>query len=82
MDYLRNGHGATTAAAFSARARPGLRVSMPVSWDDLGKVKSGSQWSIATAREHLSFQTIDPWADYWKAKQTLAKPMQVLGFRR
>ena len=55
---------------------------MPVSWDDLGKVKSGSQWSIATAREHLSFQTIDPWADYWKAKQTLAKPMQVLGFRR
>src|SRR5678815_2424188 len=37
VDYLRNGHGATTAAAFSARARPGLGVSMPVSWDDLGK---------------------------------------------
>ena len=31
VDYLRNGHGQTTAAAFSARARPGLGVSMPVS---------------------------------------------------
>jgi len=34
VDYLGNGHGATTAA-FSARARPGLGVSMPFAWDDL-----------------------------------------------
>ncbi len=80
VDYLRNGHGATTAAAFSARARPGLGVSIPVGWDDLSKLKSGSHWSIITAREHLSFQKTDPWADYWQAKQTLAKPMRVLGF--
>ena len=39
VDYLRNGHGATTAAAFSARARPGLGVSMPVAWDDLAKAQ-------------------------------------------
>jgi bifunctional non-homologous end joining protein LigD len=79
VDYLRNGHGATTAAAFSARARPGLGVSMPVAWEDLAKLKSGSQWTIATAREHLSFQKADPWADYWKARQTLSKPMRILG---
>uniref|UniRef100_UPI003F8461DE non-homologous end-joining DNA ligase LigD n=1 Tax=Cupriavidus ulmosensis TaxID=3065913 RepID=UPI003F8461DE len=30
IDHLRNGHGATTVSAFSARARPGLGVSMPV----------------------------------------------------
>jgi bifunctional non-homologous end joining protein LigD len=82
VDYLRNGHGATTAAAFSARARPGLGVSMPVAWDDLNHLKSGSQWTIANAREHLSFQKTDPWADYWKTKQSLAKPMRVLGFTR
>ena len=35
VDYLRNGHGATTAAAFSARSRPGLGVSMPVAWEEL-----------------------------------------------
>jgi bifunctional non-homologous end joining protein LigD len=80
-DYLRNGHGATTAAAFSARARPGLGVSMPVSWDDLNKLKSGAQWTVTTAREHLSFQQDDPWEDYWKTKQTLTAAMKALGFK-
>ncbi len=81
VDYLRNGHGATTAAAFSARARPGLGVSMPVSWDELAKLKSGAQWTIATAREHLSFQAADPWAAYWKRRQTLTGAMKMLGFK-
>ncbi len=80
VDYLRNGHGATTAAAYSARARPGLGVSMPVSWEELPKLKSGAQWSIVTAREHLSFQATDPWADYWTSKQTLTAAMKTLGF--
>ena len=79
VDYLRNGFGATTAAAFSARSRPGLGVSMPVSWEQLPSLKGGSQWSIATAREYLSFQKTDPWADYWSAKQTLTRPMKILG---
>ncbi len=81
VDYLRNGHGATTAAAFSARARPGLGVSMPVAWDDLASLKSGSQWTVATAREHLSFQQVDPWAGYWKRKQTLGSAMRILGYK-
>ena len=72
IDYLRNGHGQTTAAAYSARARPGLGVSMPVDWGQLQALKSGSQWTIATAREYLSFEQSEPWADYWKSRQTLA----------
>jgi len=79
VDYLRNGYGATTVTAFSARARPGLGVSMPVAWEDLGALKSGSQWTVASAREYLSFEKTDPWADYWKAKQTLGKAMKALG---
>jgi bifunctional non-homologous end joining protein LigD len=79
VDYLRNGHGATTASAYSARARPGLGVSMPVTWDDLPTLKSGAHWTIATAREHLSFQKVDPWAAYWKSRQTLTRAMRTLG---
>jgi bifunctional non-homologous end joining protein LigD len=79
IDYLRNNHGATTAAAYSARARPGLGVSMPVAWDDLGALKRSDQWSVRTAREHLSFQTVDPWADYGAFKQTLAAGLKTLG---
>lgn len=81
VDYVRNGFGATTTAAFSARARPGLGVSMPVAWDDLPKIKSGAQWTIKTAREHLSFQTSDPWADYWTKKQTVKAAMKKLGLK-
>ncbi|WP_353506431.1 hypothetical protein [Variovorax sp. J31P207] len=40
--YRGNGHGATPFAAFSARSRPGLGVSMPVEWDELPKLRSGS----------------------------------------
>ena len=79
IDYLRNGHAQTTAAAFSARSRPGLGVSMPVSWEQLSSLKSGSQWTIVTAREYLSFQKDDPWASYWKARQSLAGAMKTLG---
>lgn len=80
VDYLRNGHGQTTAAAFSARARPGMGVSMPVAWEQLSSLKGGAQWNIATAREYLSFQKDDPWADYAAARQTLTAAMKTLGF--
>ncbi len=79
VDYLRNNHGATTAAAFSARARPGLGVSMPLAWDDLNAIKRSDQWTVRTAREHLSFQSVDPWQDYWGCKQTLTVGLRTLG---
>ncbi len=81
VDYLRNGHGATTAAAFSVRARPGLGVSMPIAWEQLGALKSGAQWTAATAREYLSFQKEDPWAGYGAARQTLTVGLKRLGLK-
>ncbi|GJH12686.1 DNA ligase D [Caballeronia novacaledonica] len=78
VDYLRNGKGQTTAAAFSARARPGMGVSMPVAWEQLADLKSGAQWTVQTAREYLSFQSGDPWAEYWSTKQLLTRAMKRL----
>jgi bifunctional non-homologous end joining protein LigD len=78
VDYLRNGFNATTAAAFSARARPGLGVSMPIAWDELPEIESGAHWTIADARDRLSFQKVDPWTDYWKCRQTLTAAMKAL----
>jgi bifunctional non-homologous end joining protein LigD len=82
VDYLRNNHGATTAAAFSARSRPGLGVSMPLAWDALAALKRSDQWTVRTAREHLSFQSSDPWQDYWTCRQTLGAALKALGVSR
>ncbi|MGN7873383.1 DNA ligase D [Roseateles sp. 22389] len=78
-DYLRNGEGQTTACAFSARARPGLGVSMPIDWDELGELKRADHWTIANARDRLSFQKQDPWQDYWGTRQTLTRGLKLLG---
>jgi len=79
VDYLRNGHGQTTAAAFSVRARAGLGVSMPVSWDQLPDLKSGAHWTVQTARDQLSFQRQDPWETYWSSPQHIDEAMATLG---
>ncbi len=79
IDYLRNGHGQTTACAFSARSRPGLGVSMPIDWEQLADIQGGAHWTIATARDYLSFQQEDPWAGFWKKRQSLGKAIKLLG---
>ena len=78
VDYLRNTQGATTAAAYSARARPGLGVSMPLEWDQLSELKSGAQWTIANAREYVSLRAQDPWKDYATSRQSIATALKTL----
>ena len=48
VDYLRNGETSSAIAAFSPRARPDAGVSMPVSWDDLGKKDLRKRFTVKT----------------------------------
>lgn len=72
VDYLRNGQSQSTAAAFSARARPGMGVSMPISWDELATTLAGDQWTIASALDYVRERAGDPWSGYWETEQSLA----------
>jgi bifunctional non-homologous end joining protein LigD len=74
IDYLRNTRGASTVAAYSARARPGLPVSVPVTRDELASLKSSAQWNIANLQKRLRKLKADPWAGY-KNTQRITKPM-------
>jgi bifunctional non-homologous end joining protein LigD len=75
IDYLRNGQSQSTCEAFSGRARPGMGVSMPVSWADLPRIGSGAHWHVRNALEHLQGRKRDPWARYWSTRQSLAAAM-------
>ncbi|MFC4276318.1 DNA ligase D [Achromobacter aloeverae] len=78
VDYLRNGFGATTVAAWSARSRPGMGVSVPLAWDELHALKSGAQWTVSNIHERLDVAD-SPWDDY--APQDVRPAMRVLNFK-
>ncbi|MBK0394688.1 DNA ligase D [Ramlibacter algicola] len=79
IDYLRNGFGATTVSAWSARARPGLGISVPVRWDELPRLKSGAEWTVATVHERLD-EGNEPWAGYAASAISPTAAMRKLGF--
>jgi bifunctional non-homologous end joining protein LigD len=79
IDYLRNGFGATTACAWTARARPGLGISVPLAWSELKKLKSSDQWTIVNAHSRLAVGN-EPWKDYAKAAKGLTAAMKMLQF--
>ncbi len=67
LDSTRAG-GATVAAAYSPRLRPGTPVSFPVTWDELDRV-SPADFTLRTAAELLGDR--DPWAESMPAPQKL-----------
>ena len=79
IDYLRNGRGATTVCAWSARARPGLGISVPVAWAELSALRGGDHWSVQTVHERLD-EGNEPWVGYAKAARGLSAAMSLLGY--
>ncbi len=77
-DYLRNGVGATTVAAWSPRARPGLGISVPVDWDELSSLRGGDHWRVQTVHERLD-RGNDPWQAYGESARSLSAAAKTLG---
>ena len=79
IDYLRNGRGATTVCAWSARTRSGLGISVPLAWEELDKLKAGDQWTVSNVHSRLDVGNA-PWAGYARSARGIDGAMQKLGF--
>ncbi|BBX71227.1 DNA polymerase domain-containing protein [Mycolicibacterium psychrotolerans] len=71
VDATRAG-GATVAAAYSPRLRPGTPVSFPVAWSDLEQV-TPADFTVKTAVALLDGR--DPWAEAMPAPQRLPEEL-------
>jgi bifunctional non-homologous end joining protein LigD len=72
LDYLRNDRGSTAVAPYSPRARKGVRVAIPLQWDDLGKgnpTEFGAP-NVDTWKKRLQH---DPWEELLHVKQSLTE---------
>jgi bifunctional non-homologous end joining protein LigD len=69
IDYLRNGRGATSICSYSVRARPGMNVACPISWDELDTLEGGNAFTVDDARKRV--RAPDPWEGYEKGRRSL-----------
>ncbi len=70
IDYLRNDRMATAVAPFSARAREGATIAMPLSWKDIRKGLDPGAFTVATVESVLKR------ADTWKGLAAAAASLE------
>jgi bifunctional non-homologous end joining protein LigD len=69
VDWMQNARGKSLASAFTARAKPKASVSMPLTWKQVEKGVNIADFTIVNVPEIL--KKGDPWADFFKSRQTL-----------
>jgi bifunctional non-homologous end joining protein LigD len=79
VDYLRNVRGANAVGAYSTRARDGAPVSAPVAWEELDRLSSPADFTVAEVPLRvLGFgpdRSADPWARYLGVKQRVPESL-------
>jgi len=74
MDYNQNVQGKTLASAYSPRPTPEATVSVPLRWDELGKVYP-TDFTILTTPRRID-EMGDLWANILEAKRDLRSLLQ------
>jgi bifunctional non-homologous end joining protein LigD len=70
VDAMQNARGKTIAAAFSARARDGAAVSMPLDWKQVEKGIRIADFTIQNVPALIKKQP-EAWRDFFSSQQTL-----------
>jgi bifunctional non-homologous end joining protein LigD len=70
VDWMQNAKGKSIAAPFSARAKRGASVSMPLHWEQVQRGVKISDFTIKNAPRLLA-ENGDPWKDFFKDRQLL-----------
>ncbi len=76
IDYLRNGRGATSVAAYSTRARADASVSTPVTWHELRTLKGAAVYTVTNLPRRLDRLKEDPWAGFLDVRQSITATMR------
>lgn len=78
VDTGRNGWGATFAAAYAVRARPGAPVSAPCTWEEVETGNVGPRsFTLRTMGERAA-KNGDLWADMWRRACSLGRAIERL----
>lgn len=75
VDTARNRYGATFAAAYAVRARPGAPVSAPCTWEEVERGEVGPRtFTLRTMPERVG-EVGDIWSDMRRRQRSLVRPL-------
>jgi bifunctional non-homologous end joining protein LigD len=78
LDTNRNAYAQTIASVFAVRARPGVPVSAPLSWSELGRKDLRPDGvTVRTMIRRLERRS-DPWSDFWQRAVSLGRARRKL----
>jgi bifunctional non-homologous end joining protein LigD len=82
VDTGRNGYGATFAAVYAVRARPGAPVSAPCRWEEIERGDVGPRsFTLRTMAERIA-EVGDLWSDMRRRRRSLGRAMVAVSRRR
>ena len=77
LDPFRNGFGQTVVAPYSVRRRAHAPVSTPLDWKEVKSSLDPASFNISNFAKRAKGK--DPWADFFKSRQSLKAAVKMVG---